>query len=163
MNTKRRLASGISAVAVTIALCVAQPAFAQSELGNIEGHVAGAKAGARVTAVDNATGQRSEGSVNANGDYVILGLRPSTYTVTVEGQAPQTATLQVGQSVTIDFVSAAPAAPGAAPGAIVVSGRRSARPVQAQTVATNITPVQIENLPQNQRNFLQFANLAPGV
>ena len=95
MNTKRRLASGISAFAVTIALCVAQPAYAQSELANIEGHVDGARAGARVTAVDNATGQRAEGTVNANGDYVILGLRPSTYTVTAEGQAPQTATLQV--------------------------------------------------------------------
>jgi hypothetical protein len=80
--------------------------------------------------------------------------------VTAPGKQPQTATLQVGQSVTVDFVSAAPAAPG---GAIVVRGRRTAQPTQAQTVATNITPAQIENLPQNQRNFLSFAQLAPGV
>src|SRR5689334_18031106 len=161
MNNKRRLASGISTFAVTVALCVAQPAYAQSELGNIEGHVDGAAAGSRVTAVDTATGQTSVGTVNANGDYVILGLRPSTYTVSAEGQAPQSATLSVGQSVTVDFVAAAPPAAGAPSGAIVVRGRRSARPVQAQTVATNITPVQIENLPQNKRNFLEFANLAP--
>src|SRR6185369_17825499 len=70
----------------------------------------------------------------------------------------QETTLQVGQSVTLDFAAATPAG-----GAIVVTGRRSAQPVQAQTVATNITPAQIENLPQNQRNFLSFANLAPGV
>ena len=163
MNNKRRLASGISTFAVTVALCVAQPAYAQSELGNIEGHVDGAAAGSRVTAVDTATGQTSFGTVNANGDYVILGLRPSTYTVSAEGQAPQSATLQVGQSVTVDFVAAPPATAGAPSGAIVVRGRRSARPVQAQTVATNITPAQIENLPQNKRNFLEFANLAPGV
>src|SRR5690242_1700055 len=108
MHTKRRLTSGISALAVTVALCVAQPAYAQSEFANIEGHVEGAPVGSRVTAVDTATGQQSIGTVNANGDYVILGLRPSTYTVTVEGQAPQTATLQVGQSVTVDFAAATP-------------------------------------------------------
>ena len=163
MNTKRRLASGISTFAVTVALCVAQPAYAQSELGNIEGHVAGASAGSHVTAVDTATGQTSVGTVDASGNYVILGLRPSTYTITADGQAPQTATLAVGQSVTVDFVAAAPATAGAPGSAIVVRGRRSAQPVQAQTVATNITPVQIENLPQNKRNFLDFANLAPGV
>jgi len=163
MNNKRRLASGISTFAVTVALCVAQPAYAQAEYGNIEGHVDGAKAGSQVTAVDNTTGQRSVGTVNANGDYSILGLRPSTYTVTAEGQAPQTTSLQVGQSVTVDFVSAAPPAPGTPAGAIVVRGRRTAQPTQAQTVATNITPAQIENLPQSQRNFLSFAQLAPGV
>ena len=63
--------------------------------------------------------------------------------------------------MTVDFISAAPAAPGG--NAIVVHGRRSAQPTQAQTVATNITPAQIENLPQSQRNFLSFAQLAPGV
>ena len=30
-------------------------------------------------------------------------------------------------------------------------------------VATNVTQQQIENLPQNNRNFLNFAALAPGV
>jgi hypothetical protein len=161
ISNKRRFASGISTVAVAVALCVAQPAYAQAEYGNIEGHVDGAKAGTQVVAVDTATGQRSVGTVNANGDYSILGLRPSTYTVTAEGQAPQTTSLQVGQSVIVDFVSAAPA--GEPGGAIVVRGRRSAQPAQAQTVATNITPAQIENLPQSQRNFLSFAQLAPGV
>jgi hypothetical protein len=162
ISNKRRLASGISTVAVAVALCVAQPAYAQAEYGNIEGHVDGAKAGTQVIAIDTNTGQRSVGTVNANGDYSILGLRPSTYTVTAEGQPPQTTSLQVGQSVTVDFVSAAPVA-GAPAGSIVVRGRRSAQPTQAQTVATNITPAQIENLPQSQRNFLSFAQLAPGV
>ena len=64
--------------------------------------------------------------------------------------------MQVGQTVSVDFIEARA-------GAIVVTGRRSAQPVQAQTVATNITPAQIENLPQNSRNFLSFAQLAPGV
>ena len=158
MTIKRRLASGISTFAVTIALCVAEPAHAQSEFGIIRGHVGGAAAGTQVTAVDTHTGQQGIGTVNAQGDYEIFGLRPSTYTVTVQGQAPQTADVGVGQAVNVDFAAAVPSG-----GAIVVKGRRTAQPVQAQTVATNITPAQIENLPQNKRNFLEFANLAPGV
>ena len=39
----------------------------------------------------------------------------------------------------------------------------ASRKSAAQTVSTNITPAQIENLPQNKRNFLSFAALAPGV
>ena len=112
INSKRRLANGISVFAVTVALCVAQPAYAQSEYGNIEGHVDGAKAGAQVTAVDNTTGQRSVGTIDASGNYSILGLRPSDYTVTVEGQEPQITTLSVGQTVTIDFASRKRAARG---------------------------------------------------
>jgi hypothetical protein len=157
---KRQLASGISVIAIAAALSIATPAYAQAEFATLQGHVDGAAAGSQVVAVDTHTGQRSVGTVDAQGNYEIFGLRPSTYTVTAPGKQPQTATLQVGQSVTVDFVSAAPAAPG---GAIVVRGRRTAQPTQAQTVATNITPAQIENLPQNQRNFLSFAQLAPGV
>jgi len=158
-SNKRQLTSGISVFAVAASLCFAQPAYAQAQYGSIEGQVAGAKAGTKVEAVDTATGQRSVGTVNANGHYVILGLRPSTYTVAADGGTPQTTTIGVGQAVTIDFGAAAAATPGTN---IVVTGHRAA-PAQAQTVSTNITPAQIENLPQNQRNFLSFAALAPGV
>jgi outer membrane receptor for ferrienterochelin and colicin len=156
-SNKRRLASGISAIAIAAAFSIASPAQAQSEFGTIRGHVDGAAAGTQVVAVDTHTGQRSVGRIDAKGNYEIFGLRPSTYTVTVAGKSPQTTSLQVGQTVAIDFVAAR------ANGAIVVTGRRTAQPVQAQTVATNITPAQIENLPQNSRNFLSFAVLAPGV
>ncbi len=157
-NTKRRIASGISTAAIAVALCTAQPALAQAEYATLQGHVDGAAAGTQVVAVDAHTGQRFAGTVDASGDYLILGLRPSTYTVSVEGRAAQTAELQVGQTVAVDFLEARPSG-----NAIVVTGRRTAQPVQAQTVATNITPAQIENLPQNQRNFLSFAQLAPGI
>ena len=161
MNTisnKRQLATGISAFAVAIALTVATPAQAQETTGTLQGHVDNAKPGAEVVAVDTQTNQHFTGTVDGRGNYVILGLRPSEYTVTAAGQT-QSTTLLVGQTVSVDFVSAA-AANGRA---IVVTGRRVAAPAQAQTVATNISTAQIENLPQNQRNFLSFATLAPGI
>ena len=156
ISSKRRLASGISVIAVAAALSVATPTQAQSVYGTLQGHVDGAAAGTQVVAVDTHTGQRSIGRVDANGNYSILGLNPSTYTVSVEGKSAQTATLLVGQTVSVDFIETKA-------GQITVTGRRTAQPVQAQTVATNITPAQIENLPQNSRNFLSFATLAPGI
>ena len=158
-HKRSRLASGISVIAVAAALTIASPAMAQSELGTLQGHVAGAAAGTQVVAVDTHTGQRSVGTVDAQGNYTILGLRPSDYSVTVAGHPAQTTQLLVGQTVTMDFAETRTATGGA----IVVTGRRIAQPVQAQTVATNITTAQIENLPQNTRNFLSFAQLAPGV
>jgi hypothetical protein len=157
---KRQLSSGISIIAIAAALGVASPALAQDTGSTLQGHVDGAAAGTQVVAVDTHTGQQQTTTVDASGNYSIFGLRPSTYTVTVSGRAPQTATLQVGQTVSVDFYQASSTAAG---GTIVVSGRRTAQPTQAQTVATNITPAQIENLPQSQRNFLSFAQLAPGV
>src|SRR4051794_19706265 len=103
-NSKRRLASGISTVAVAVALCVAQPAYAQSELSTIQGHVDGAAAGTQVVAVDANTGQRLAGTTDAQGNYVILGVRPSTYRVTANGQT-QEASVQVGQAVSVDFAA----------------------------------------------------------
>jgi len=157
---KQWLASGISTIAVAAALTVATPAQAQAELATLQGHVDGAKAGTQVVAVDTHTGQRSVGTVDAKGNYVILGLRPSDYTVTVAGKQAQSTTLLVGQTVSVDFLAPTPRT---AAGAIVVTGRRVAQPTVTQTVTTNITAAQIENLPQSSRNFLTFAQLAPGV
>jgi outer membrane receptor protein involved in Fe transport len=44
-----------------------------------------------------------------------------------------------------------------------VTGRRNRNEVRTATIGTNVTQAQIENLPQNDRNFLNFAALAPGV
>ncbi len=152
--SRQGLTNSISASAMALALVVASPAHAQSDTATLQGHVDGAAAGAKVVATDTYTGQKAVGTVNADGDYEIFGLRPSTYKVEVEGKASQQTTLLVGQTGVVDF--------GDSGREIVVSGR-VLREVRTQTVSTNVTPAQIENLPQNSRNFLSFAILAPGV
>jgi outer membrane receptor protein involved in Fe transport len=159
-SSKRQLANGISVFAVAAALLVATPAYAQSDTATLQGRVEGASAGTQVVATDNNTGRKVTGTVDATGSYTILGLTPGTYTVTVEGRDAQTTTLLVGQTAVVDFVP--PSATTPEGGAVVVTGRRI-REVRTATVSTNITPAQIENLPQNKRNFLSFAALAPGV
>jgi len=73
INSKRQLANGISAFAVAAALLVATPAHAQSESATLQGHVEGASAGAQVVATDNNTGRKVVGTVDATGNYTILG------------------------------------------------------------------------------------------
>ena len=110
-SASARLASGISTVAVAAALCVASQPTHRTEYGAMQGHVDGAKLGTQVVAVDTIPAQRSVGTINAAGNYVILGLRPSTYTVTAAGQTTQTTDLQVGQTVTDRFRPATAATP----------------------------------------------------
>lgn len=149
--------ASISGLAIAMALAFSTPALASSDTGTLQGHVDGASAGTKVVAVDTQTGQRTSVSVDANGDYVILGLRPSSYRIVVEGRPDQEATLLVGETAVVDFVE-----PGSGGNEIVVTAQVR-REVRTPSVSTNITQAQIESLPQNSRNFLSFAALAPGV
>src|SRR4051794_38706031 len=158
MNTKRRLASGISTVAVAVALTMAQPAYGQT-LSSIRGEHA--TPGATIRATDTVTGQTASTTVNPDGTFVIVGLRPSTYNVAGAGETQQVV-LPVGQTVMIDAAPAVAEATGSGR-AIVVTGRRNRQEVRSAAVGTSVSQTQIENLPQNDRNFLNFAALAPGV
>jgi hypothetical protein len=151
---KRQLAAGISAIAIAVSLGFATPAEAQTT-SSIQGHVAAAP-GSVVTVTDLNTNQSTAARVDANGNYQIVGLPPSTYRVQAGGIS-QTVVVPLGQAVTADLAAAAPT--GAA---IVVTGSRT-RDVKTPVVATNVSRFQLENLPNGDRNFLNFAELAPGV
>ncbi len=153
---RRGVIAGASALALAAGLLASAPAQAQT-LANLRGRVEGAAAGATVTATDTNTGRVSTAVVVADGTYAILGLNPSTYHVTVSGKPAQDVVLPIGQTITADF--------GTTPsGEVVVTGRRTAATeIRTATITTNVTQTQILNLPQNDRNFLNFAALAPGV
>lgn len=152
------LARGVSAGAFAAALMVSTPVLAQTTSA-LRGHVEGASAGTTITLTDNNTGQTVTATVDANGNYFVPGLRPGTYRVEAPGIEADTVVVPVGQTVVYDI--AAPAAPGAEE--VVVTGTRGRNEVRTATITTNVSPQQIENLPQNDRNFLNFAALAPGV
>lgn len=153
-NNKRRLASGISVIAIAASLGLATPAAAQTTSG-IQGHVA---PGSVVTFTDLNTGHTDSTKADANGNYLMVGLPPSTYRVQSAGRS-QTVVVPLGQTVTVDLAAAAAAAAG---GPIVIVGARS-KDVKTPAVTTNVSRFQIENLPNGDRNFLNFAALAPGV
>ncbi|MDQ7811949.1 carboxypeptidase regulatory-like domain-containing protein [Brevundimonas sp.] len=164
-----------SALAVAISLAAAGGAAAQVSTATIRGSVtdgAQAEAGAAIVARDVASGFTNRTTANAQGGYVLSGLRPGTYEITVtttDGQTTsEVVTIGVGQvgevdlSVGGDVTASTVDADGTDLGEVVVTGRRLVE-VRTPEIATNVTTQQIETLPQINRNFLNFAALAPGV
>jgi hypothetical protein len=158
------------------ALGLSVPAAAQLSTATIRGHVtnkAVAAPGATVIAKSVDTGAVAHAVAGPDGTYVLTGLSPGAYDVSVAAEGghavSQRVIVSVGQTASLDMDLAAPAqsaeqagAPDNTGAAIVVTGRRLVE-TRTSEQATNVTPQQIENLPQGSRNFLDFAELAPGV
>lgn len=153
-NSKFRLIAGVSAVALFSTAALVAPALANSDTSTIQGKVTNAAVGARVSVVDTATNRKYETSVRADGSYILVGLRPGSYRVSVGGVAEEV-TLAVGTTTIVDLS-------GAAGETVVVVGSRR-KEVRTSEIATSVSPAQMRNLPQNDRNFLNFAALAPGL
>ena len=175
MTRKSKLYLGAaSALAVAISLTAVGGASAQVSTSTIRGTVtegAAVEAGAEIVARDVATGFTSRTTANSSGGYVLSGLRPGTYEITATTSDGQTTsdvvTIGVGQVGELDLAVGAGAtvvseSEATAISDIVVTGRRLAE-VRTPEVATNVTTQQIQTLPQINRNFLNFAGLAPGV
>ena len=148
------------------------PAYAQESGATLRGTITG---GTQVTAVEVDTGFRRTVPILPDGSYNFGSLRAGTYRLEVATPAgvrtTDQFTLNVGQNADLSFdLAAAPEAVPAEPGepaapagdAIVVVGQRI-KNMEGGEVGVTITPRLIEHLPQNNRNFLAFADLAPGV
>ena len=114
----------------------------------------------QVVATDTTPAATVTATVDANGNYTILGLTP----VDLHGQRLKDATRSRRRCSSARPRSSTSCRRRDRAQAAQSSSRAAAvSEVRTQTVSTNITPAQIENLPQNKRNFLSFAALAPGV
>ena len=158
MKAKTSYRNWLAASCGALALSVGLVGTAQAQLSTatIRGT---AEAGATVTATQVGTGFTATDRADAGGSYALPGLRPGTYRITAGG-ATRTVTVQVGQTADLDFVAAAESTEVEE---LVVTGARTLAEVKTSEIATNVTETQIQNLPQNNRNFLNFAALAPGV
>jgi outer membrane receptor protein involved in Fe transport len=168
------------------------PAVAQNATAALRGRITenGQPAGVQATAVQVDTGFRQVSPIT-NGNYNFPALRPGQYRIEVQTAAGTRQTdvfsVQVGQNLQLDFdlaqasgANAAPAAtepspnapaetsgattppPASASNDIIVTGSRIHQ-LEGGEVGINITQHTIESLPQNNRNFLAFADLSPGV
>lgn len=157
------------ALAGALSLSLGSPAAAQTSTSSIRGVVrdsSGPVAAAKVEAVDVASGFHYSATAGADGSFSLPGLAPGTYRIEVSSDtySPQSRTVQVlvGQDVTADFVLS-PSEVFTESVSVVGENVNLLVETRTSEVATNITTQQIENLPQNSRNFLNFAALAPGV
>ncbi len=154
----------IRAVFLATAMLCSTPALAQLSTATVRGTVTAdgtaPAPGTTVVARNAQSGFTTRAMVGGDGGYALSGLQPGRYTITYTPASgkPVTrdVTVSVGQTADIDV------ALNGVDEIIVTGGRRTVE-VKTSEVATNVTTRQIENLPQNSRNFLNFAALAAGV
>ncbi|MDR6851283.1 outer membrane receptor protein involved in Fe transport [Sphingomonas sp. BE123] len=157
-----------SSAGAALAIGVAVPAHAQQVNASLRGTITAEGGASQVTAVNVNTGLTRTATVSENGVYQIASLPPGTYRLEVTTPSGVRKTdefqLLVAQNAVLDFDLTAPvttADTGAADEILITSGR--IRSMEGGEVGVNITQREIDTLPQNNRNFLAFADLAPGV
>ena len=159
---------GILLTSAAIAwLTLSTAAHAQVSTATIQGTVSdatGVLPGASVTAREVQSGFTHEATTAGDGTFTLAGLRPGQYqiTVAVSQYKPEARTVEVlvGQTVTVNFRITPDLVHAES---VTVVGDTRLIDTRKSEVTTNVTQEQLRYLPQNSRNFLNFAALAPGV
>lgn len=119
--------------------------------------------GATITATNTANGFTHTATAGGDGRYSLTGLPAATYRIDVtapsyKGSSKEMRVL-VGQNLEANF--------RLTPDLVLLEQitvvGSTAVETETHEIATNVTPQQLQQLPQNDRNFLNFAALAPGV
>lgn len=116
--------------------------------------------GAQVIASSRERGVSTRTFSREDGSYTLMALKPGRYQIKLlapDGQeSVQETIVQVGQVATLNLEIDAKIAEETDEDERALAGKSS-------EVATYITPEQMQRLPQVNRNFLNYADLAPGV
>ncbi len=150
---------------VSIGTISAQSTATAELRGRVLDPAGAAVPGATVTARDDSKGLTRTLQTDDNGNFVFLSLLPTTYTVTVDagGFAQKTFSnvlLEVGQQLALD-VDLTLGEVGAV--VDVLAGEAQLVDTDRTQQSSVISAKQLNNLPINRRNFLDFALLTPGV
>jgi carboxypeptidase family protein/TonB-dependent receptor-like protein len=143
--------------------------FAQARLtaadlqGTVRDASGAALPGVSVTATNVATNQAHSATTDKGGRYFIGALQPGTYKIVAElsgfaGQTRKNIRLVLGQLAELDFTMT----PGTQE-SIVVSAQAPVVDTTQTSVSTVVGQEQIDALPTNDRNFLSFSVITPGV
>jgi hypothetical protein len=159
----------VALIAASLAAIFCVSALAQTTIstGSIQGTItdqSGAVvSGAKVTVTNKATGQVITTSTNSSGAYASGALLPGEYAVKVEAKGFKT--VQAGATIQVNTTASGSYKLDVGQETQVVEVQASGVQVNTEqaTVQGILTTQQIENLPINGRNFLDLAQLEPGV
>src|SRR5258706_12013567 len=170
-KSSRPFVAIIAMLCIGVGLSVALAPAVQAQAGLSTGSVQGAildphgatVGGAKVTIRNKATDAKISPVVTPAGEYNSGPLSPGDYVVRIEAAGfkavEKTVTVQVGNitpgSVTLEV--------GSASTVITVEGTAVSVNTEQAAIQGVVTSQQIENLPINGRNFLDLAQLEPGV
>jgi carboxypeptidase family protein len=144
-------------------------AFAQNNKGTIVGTVTDPNAAvvkdAKVTATNLATNAKHEATTNDDGAYTIPALEPGNYSITVEAQGFQPATvpevkLETNARQAIDVALTVGGVGGTT---VTVTAEAPLAETETSVRGDLITGREVTELPIPQRNFTLLAGLSPGV
>src|SRR5712675_2933625 len=159
----------ILGMGMTGAIASIPAAYAQATVstGSIEGTVldprGGTVADAKITVTNKGTSQELRANTSSSGAYNVAALAPGSYLIRVEAKGFKT--VQIPVLVQIGIVTPVNITLEVGSEAIVINVEATVIAVNTEqaTVQDVITSQQIEQLPVDGRNFLDLAQLAPGV
>jgi hypothetical protein len=162
-----RLILALLAIAAILAFSILTSAQTTISTGSIQGTVtdpSGAVVSAAKVSIRNrGTNQTIATTTNSAGVYVSGALTPGAYVVRVEAAGFKTVELLVTVEVNTTASGNVRLALGQSSQVIEVQATQIAVNTEQATVQGVLTSQQIENLPINGRNFLDLAQLEPGV
>jgi hypothetical protein len=160
---------GLPVACAVVALVLSTLTFAQTTIstGSIQGTVTNPSGavvpGAKISIRNKATNQVIETTSTSSGTYASGALIPGQYAVRIEAKGFRTVELPVVVEVNTTAAATAKLTVGESSQIIEVQGTSLAVNTEQSTVQGVLTSQQIENLPINGRNFLDLAQLEPGV
>ncbi len=159
----------LALVSLFCILGVSAPLFAQSTIatGSIEGTISDTSGavipGAKITITNKDTGQTLNVTTTSTGTYTSGALIPGNYTVRAGSKGFQTVEQGVVVRVGVTLGVNLSLAIGATTTVVEVSEETVTVNTEQASVQGVLNKDQIENLPVNGRNFLDLAQLEPGV
>lgn len=158
----------VVALAATLALSsstvLAQTTVAQGSIqGSVTDPTGAVVGGAKVTITNKANGQVSSTTTSSSGTYNSGGLIPGDYIVRVEAKGFKTTTVPIVVQVTVTASGNVKLEVGQESQVVEVQGSAVAVNTEQATVQGVLTAEQIDKLPVDGRNFLDLAQLEPGV
>jgi len=160
---------GFCLLAILMLMSLAPMTWAQTTVssGSIQGTVidpSGAVVGgAKVTITNQATGQVIRTTTSSSGLYTSPGLISGAYTVRTEASGFKSVELPVTVQVGVTTNGNVQLTVGQSSETVEVQGANVAVNTEQAEVQGVLSAAQIENLPVNGRNFLDLAQLEPGV
>src|SRR5205823_2387694 len=155
---------GCFSVAVLATACLAQTTISTGSIqGTITDPSGAVVGGAKVSIRNRGIGQSIETTTTSSGTYASGALIPSPYLVRVEAKGFRTVELPVTVQVGVTAAANIQMQLGQSSEIIEVQGSQVSVNTEQATVQGVLTAQQIDQLPINGRNFLDLAQLEPGV
>jgi outer membrane receptor protein involved in Fe transport len=150
--------------AIVVLLTAVAPVHAQEAVlsGTVTDATGAVLPGVTITAINTATGNAFVAVTDANGSYRLL-VRVGTYEIKSELSGFQTAVqsgvqLLLGREATLSFKMS----PASLSETVTVTGEAPLIDTTSSSVAGNIDPRQMQELPVNGRNWMDLTLLTPG-